>query len=347
MQRLMKQTATVSVIFFLLAMGCILYLSEHKVVTIENVAMDEIRETALQTAAAEEGYEDAISFLQTEGSYLQIPLPEGSKADDITIENHYMDKEMWIQVPEAGEDFYRENPLSGNREGVVSGSLETTAAGTILHLEMDSVYECHTILENGNLYISFLSPREVYDRIVVIDPACGGTENGITANERKEKDVALETARALKTRLDESDIKAYYTRMDDVELSEEERCGLGNETRADMYIRIEASEGEDTSVYGIQTMYNGEYFIPGFGNVELADCLERETVTAVSGKALGLFQAEDEDYVLNHATIPAAAVRVGYLSNAQEAVLLGREDYIDRLAEGIYNAIMKIYEDME
>ncbi len=37
-------------------------------------------------------------------------------------------------------------------------------------------------------------------------------------------------------------------------------------------------------------------------------------------------------------------MKVGYLTNAQESILLQREDYINRIAEGIYNAVMKAYE---
>ena len=188
-------------------------------------------------------------------------------------------------------------------------------------------------------------PGEMYDRIIVIDPACGGEENGITTEDQREKDITLQIARKLKMKLDESDIKAYYTRMDDVSSADENRVELGNETKADMYIRIEVDEDTDSKVYGITAVYNGDYFIPGFGNIELADSLEREVTISVKGKALGLVKADGDDRVLLGLTVPAATIRVGFLSNSQEAVLLGREEYTDKIAEGIYNAITKIYEE--
>ena len=67
-------------------------------------------------------------------------------------------------------------------------------------------------------------------------------------------------------------------------------------------------------------------------------------VTAISGKAGGLLEAEQTDTVISEATVPAAAVKVGYLTNGQEAILLQREDYIQRIAEGIYQAVLKAYE---
>ena len=78
--------------------------------------------------------------------------------------------------------------------------------------------------------------------------------------------------------------------------------------------------------------------------MELADLLEREVVTAIRGKANGLLEAEQTDTVINEATVPAATIRVGYLTNGQEAILLQREDYIEKIAEGIYQTILKVYE---
>ncbi|MDE5598395.1 MAG: N-acetylmuramoyl-L-alanine amidase [Lachnospiraceae bacterium] len=37
-------------------------------------------------------------------------------------------------------------------------------------------------------------------------------------------------------------------------------------------------------------------------------------------------------------------MRVGYISNGQEAILLNRDDYIQKIADGIYQAIMAAYE---
>lgn len=349
-QTLMKKTAACSVVFFLAAMGMIFWMSANKVITITDVAQDEVMENlAVKDNTSKDGAVKNLTFKmgKADTSYLRIPLPEGCKADDIIIENHYMDKALWILIPNADGNFYEENIISGNRESVRQGFFEVTKEGIALNFQLTGIYECRTILENENLYISFLVPAEMYDKIVVIDPAWGGSVSGYTAENIREKDVNLQIARKLKEKLDESDIKAYYTRMDDVNPAEEDRVALGNETRADMYIRIQLSASEDSSVYGTSTVYNGDYFIPGFGNVELADCLEREVVTAIKGKAIGLIEAGQEEYTLRRSEIPSAAVNAGYITNKQEAALLGRDEYIDKIATGIYNAIVKIYEEIE
>ena len=299
--------------------------------------------------AGEERELKKLNFFQGEAdtSYLRVPLPEGCKAGDIAIENYYMDQELWILIDGAEGDFYEKNAISGNQDMVRQGIYEEEEDGMRLRFKLTGIFEYHTILENNELYISFLNPREVYDKIVVIDPACGGFQSGYTEDGLKEKEVNLAIAEKLKEKLDQTEIKVYYTRMDDVNPEEESRIKLANETRADMYIRIELGTDEDSSVYGTTTVYNGDYFIPGFGSIELADLLETEVVTSIKGKALGLEEAGESEDTLKYVTVPAAIVRAGCATNKQEATLLIREEYQEKIAEGIYNAILKAYEKKE
>lgn len=365
--QLMKRTAVYTVLFACCALAVIFYYSSHKMVVAADSVQDEmaqnIQNDSSQNVPDEitegpESFSEAapgqngILFQQNgqEMNYFCIPLHADVKAEDVTIENHYMDKELWVSIrqDEEGtdyEDFYRAQGVYGNRSAVIDGCFEQGADTFWLKFKLTDVYEYHSIFEDNKLYIEFMTPKEAYDKIVVIDPAYGGAVTGAVSDELMGKDITLEIACALKKKLDETDIKVYYTRMDDSEIPEEERVELTNATKADMLIRIEVNENADSKIYGTEAVYNSQFFIPGFGSVELADLLEREVVTAISGKANGLVDSSEADIVINEATVPAAAIRVGYISNGQEEILLGREDYIQKIAEGIYQAILKAYED--
>ncbi|MCI8571567.1 MAG: N-acetylmuramoyl-L-alanine amidase [Lachnospiraceae bacterium] len=342
---LMKKAALFGIVFFAAAMGIMTGLSLKKAAELKKA--ERLREQEEAARKENEAYTLTFDLGQADTSYLRIPVPEGCSAEDIQVENHYMDRELYVLIPGAGENFYRENAVSGNREEIVQGSFEPEKEGVKLKFQLTGIFEYRTILENNDLYISFLSPGEVYDRIVVIDPACGGMNAGYEQDGIREKDISLQIAAKLKEKLDETDIKVYYTRMDDSNPGEEMRAALANGAKADLYIRIQADASEDSSVYGITTVYNGDFFIPGFGNLELADCLEKEVVTSVSGKALGLMEAEAKEHAVRHVMVPAAAVKAGFLTNQQEAALLVREEYQDKIAEGIYNAIIKVLEQMD
>ena len=341
LQKLMKRTAVLVCLFSMMTLGLIIGLSTTKLVTITEVAQDEVVGTGntVVPQASSADSQNALAFdTETATDYLCIPLPEGSKAEEITIENHYMDQELYVLIRNAQKSFYAEHALMGNRAGIDAGFYHETEDGVALIFALTQVYEYRTVFENNELYISFLNPREIYNQIVVIDPSCGGLDRGSV-----EKELTLQIAGKLKEKLDESGIKAYYTRMDDVNPAAEQRVALANEVKADMYIAISVDKREEEEVYGVSTIYNDQYFIPGFGSVELADLLEKELASEIKTKALGLEKASRESK-LRYATVPAAEVRVGCLSNKQEAILLKREDYIEKIANGIYNAIVSSYE---
>ena len=219
---------------------------------------------------------------------------------------------------------------------------------TQLKLQMTGLYEHQYMFENGELELSFVHPSALYDRIVVLDAAHGGTDAGITGHGIREKELTLEITEKVRSLLEGSNVRVYCTRVDDTGISEEERAAFVNELHADMLISIRAG-ADDTKdqVFGIQTFYNGTYFIPYFGNIELADVLERSAVTAVGGKANGLFEADSQDVLLQKVQVPAAAIEVGYVTNAEEAGMLSLEEYKMKLAEGIAEAIRTAFAEKE
>lgn len=352
-RKLRIQTLIYSLLFSVAAMAVMLYYSANKMIVIADVAQDSvdssaenISEETLENSAKEENTSKLLMQESGESTnYLCVPLPEGFKAEQVQIENHYMEKQLRVFLKDAPEDFFASKAVSGNLEQVTAGAVESTQDGIWLTFNLTDVYECRSILENDFLYVEFVHPREIYDKIVVIDVGHGGDDAGWTLETVKEKEITLDIAQKLKAKLDTTDIKVYYTRMDDRGPTEEDRIYLANAVKADMFISIHANYDEqDNGVYGTKALYNPAFFIPGFGNVELADLLEREVVTNISGKGLGLFTAEEDCYILQKASVPATILHVGYLSNTQEAILLQKDDYRQRIADGIYNAILKAYE---
>lgn len=350
-QSLLRSTLVYTILFVAAAMSVMFYYSATKTVDVPDLAQDEVvSSTQQETEPPVPAESDGIIIDRNNQStnYFCVPMPESVKAEEVVLENHYMNEELWVSItssqPEIFREFYAAAAVYGNSGCVVDGRFEAGKERTCLRFALDGVYEYRSIFEDHILYVEFVPPKEAYERIVVIDPAYGGEEMGVTVESAVAKDITLNIAKALKTRFDQSDVKVYYTRMDDSNPASADRVKLSAATKADMLVRIEVSGDENSKLYGTTAVYNNHFFIPGFGNVELADLLEREVVTSISGKAAGLIEAAEEDEVIGGATVPAAAIRVGYLTNSQEAILLQREDYIERIADGIYNAVMKAYE---
>ena len=357
--KMMIRMAIYCFVFVATAMGAMLYYSANKIIVVADVAQDdtvvqssegnEQKETNHVNHEAEDKNHIEIDRNSQNTSYFCIPLPESVRAEEVTVENHYMDRELWVSIEPkemAGlNTFYEDSSVYGNCESVLEGHFDVEKQRICLRFKLTDVYEYHSIFEDNTLYVEFMAPKEAYDKIIVVDAAYGLDDTGVAIESISAKDITLEVAKALKAKLDETDIKVYYTRMDDSNPDAENRVQLAAATKADMLIRIEVSGAENSKQYGTEAVYNSRFFIPGFGSVELADLLEREVVTAISGKANGLLEANEDDAVICDATVPAAAIKVGYLTNGQEAILLQREDYIQRIAEGIYQAIIKAYDE--
>lgn len=272
-----------------------------------------------------------------------IPLEPGTKAENVMVENHYMEKELWIYVQNGRKAFYREHQLTGDFSLVENGICEAQNEGVLLRLSMKEILEYHSTLEEDTLKIDFVNPRENYDRIVVLDPVGGGREKGVTASGCEEKMIALEVARQTAQLMEGSRVKVYLTRTEDIDVVQEARRSFADWVDADLYLEIGLSaDYEDASVYGIRAEYNDEYYLPDFGNVQWADCVTRQVTVAVSNRAIGLFPAEEDD-ILWKMKIPSARISLGYVTNNSERQLLGQESYQKKLAEGIAEAISEVY----
>lgn len=276
-----------------------------------------------------------------------VPLPKGIKPENVVMENRYMSRELWIYVQGVEVDFYQDNKIYGDTGCILKGYSQEWESGLLLMLEMTDVLEYRSTMEGNVLTIVGSDPHDLYDFLVVLDPVGGGSDEGITGYGISEKELALEVARQVQRNFDISDVRLYLTRTEDVDVSPEERIGLAEAIRPDLYIRLGAkTDINDSSAYGIQGFYNDEYFIPGFGNAELADIVTKEVTVASSNRAVGLVSA-NEDSILRGIEVPAMELSMGYLSNQQEEALLQQEVYQGKLASGILNGIREACERLE
>ena len=296
-------TLALWILLFGTGMTAMLYLSAHKTIVIADVTQDPegiVRDTE------QDGKELRLAQIADSPGALEIPLPADVKAENLIMENRYMDRELWIHIQCKDTKFYDNASVSADLSAVLRGRYEEQPDGVLLKFNMDTVKEYHSTMEGNILRV---------------------------------EELALQIARQVQKDVDLPDVKLYLTRLDDTEVSREERLSLIQAVDADLYLGIGAAqEPSDVNRYGIQCYYNEEFFIPDFGNADLADITTRAVTIAANNRALGLIPA-DEDSILAQIQIPAAQVSVGFLSNEQERGLLQQEVYQEKLAGGILDAI--------
>ncbi|MBM7865825.1 hypothetical protein GTO89_03325 [Heliobacterium gestii] len=187
----------------------------------------------------------------------------------------------------------------------------------------------------------------IQDKVVAIDPGHGGEDGGAKGTRgTQEKVVNLLIAKKVVDQLNQAGGKAILTREN------EDNVSVGPwSQRSELTKRVEKAQGANALVYvsihansfpmapacqGPQTFYQ-----PGSAEGKrLALHIQKEMTKRVGNKDGR--QAKAEDYfVLRMTKCPAVMVETGFLSNAAEEALLLRDDYQEKLAQGIATGIAR------
>ncbi len=332
-----RLTAVWWLILFVGAMCLMLTTAVNKTIVIADSTENGVNGSqaleVVKTLCLEETEEETGTFW--------IPLKSGTKAGNVVVENSYLDRELRIFIGGADAGFYEENAVRGNVDFLKSAVSKTQKSGVLLCFQTNQVYEFQTSMDQDVLKVVARNPQDLYDMVVVVDPAASPMltdAQGAIAQE----ELTMAVSRYLSEQWTQENIKLYYTRLGDRQVTDDQRVKLAQDTDADIYIRLAVSQEEDPMQYGISGRYNQAYFIPGFGNVELADILTRNVTIATNNRAVGLVSTEEED-VLNRLQIPSACIEMGYVTNEQECELLASDSYRQKLAGGIIEGIKEVY----
>ena len=277
---------------------------------------------------------------------LRIKLPEGCDAQSVEIEQNYVTQTVDIMIPAESGEFLYDKPLVGSAANINDVVMDYAGGKAVIEIVLDKVLEVEKTCEGNYLYLDFISPHEIYDKVVVIDAGHGGNMPGAIKQGIYEKDIDLEIVKQLKEILDtDENIGVYYTRLDDSNPSYDERVGLANKAEADLFISIHnnSTTGSRLSkINGTQVMYDEEKedaVSKDFARI----CLE-EVTAACGSKDKGLVKGNDI-YIIRTSEVPVALIEVGFMTNGEELAKLNSPDYQKQVAEGIYQAILRAFDE--
>jgi N-acetylmuramoyl-L-alanine amidase/type II secretory pathway predicted ATPase ExeA len=212
---------------------------------------------------------------------------------------------------------------------------------------------------------------------IVIDAGHGGYDTGtIGPMGLIEKDLCLDVAlrlgRIIKQRLPGAEV--IFTRTDDTFIPLRERTGLANEKKADLFLSIHANSSRSPVDRGVETYYlslrggRGAMEVAARENApvqeteadlqelvkeiarsekieesrkfaeDIQDSLSRQIQgTAQTVRSRGVRRAPF--VVLVGANMPSVLAEISFLSNPSDEQLLEKDEYRQRLAEGLYQGV--------
>ncbi len=214
-----------------------------------------------------------------------------------------------------------------------------------------------------NLLDPLFQPNERRDpsvlKVVVIDPAGGGVENGIVSPFGREKDVTLEVALVMKPLLEAWGFTVILTRDGDEAVFPLERVRMANlihEEAISITLQVASggsgSQGLETSIipyantpatYASEKAEIDPRFYPGNINeresLALATSLQGSLIQGTSGIDLGIKRIPSES--LRSIEMPAVVCRLGFLTHPVEGKKLAEIEYRKRLGESLARGVKK------
>ncbi|MDD8030419.1 MAG: N-acetylmuramoyl-L-alanine amidase [Acidobacteriota bacterium] len=213
---------------------------------------------------------------------------------------------------------------------------------------------------------------------IVLDPGHGGKDPGcLSPSGLKEKDVALDLAKRLKTILEtKGNFEVFLTRETDINLPLEKRTAFANEKGADLFISIHLNASPRKNRTGVETFYLNFSPDPAVNELaarenasstknirdmklivdkiiknskyqesrDLAEKIHRnllQHLTKNYGPRQDLGVKGGPFWVLIGSEMPAILVEASHLSNAKEEAALKTDSYREAVATGLFHGIME------
>jgi len=267
-------------------------------------------------------------------------------ANSLTITDAYWDRQTIITLPGDFSGMYGFGIFEINDHNMLAFDTQTINGVTRITASSRRILAV-TITEDSNyIYITFRHPREVYNRIVVIDPGHGGADPGTTSiGGVHEKYLVLNVSlKLLELFNSSSDVRVYMTRRSDTTVSRPARAALANEVGADLFISVHMnSAAPNQAPRGTETHYHPDADIRGggFNSAQMAEIFQRHVQGALGTVDRRLVRGAWD--VLTMTNMPSILSEIGFLSNPYEAEMLKNPATQMQAAQAMFNATMEIF----
>ncbi len=179
--------------------------------------------------------------------------------------------------------------------------------------------------------------------MVCLEPGHGGGDNGaVGTSGLLEKNINLDIAIRVKSKLENYGYKVILTRYDDTYISGKERVEIASQNQANIFISIHNNESDLKDTSGTET-----YFSPdsSAASRSLANYIQGELIFQLGSKNLGIKEAGF--YVLNNTHMVSALVQGLFMSNPGDEEKLRDRFYKDKISTGISGGIINFISDFD
>lgn len=258
----------------------------------------------------------------------------------VKFEDHYLDGYFDVTLSGDYESDYGYGTYDVKGTVVENIEVSTKGGNTTFRFKQNRISAYEVTAEGDSYAIRVKNPKEVYDKVLLLDAGHGGKDPGTSGNGMQEKNLTLTIAQKIEQELQGSGIKVYMTRNSDVYPENSTRAQTANDI-ADLMVSIHINSGPETA-NGTETLYQVHANDNGarLTSKQLAEILQGKVVSATGNTNRGA-KLRTDLLILNSTTVPAVIVEVIFITNTGDALKISNPAYQDQVAQAIADGIQE------
>ena len=258
----------------------------------------------------------------------------------VKFEDHYLDGYFDVTLPGDYEKLYGYGTYDVKGTVVENIEVSTKGGSTTFRFKQNCI-SAYEVTDEGDSYaIRVKNPKEVYDKVLLLDAGHGGKDPGTSGNGMQEKNLTLTIAQKIEQELRGSGIKVYMTRDRDVYPENSTRAKIANDI-ADLMVSIHINSGQETA-NGTETLYqvHANDSSSRLTSKQLAEILQASMISSTGNTNRGV-KLRTDLLILNRTTVPSAIVEVVFITNTGDALKISNPAYQDQVAQAIADGIQE------
>ena len=265
--------------------------------------------------------------------------------NSIEHEDNYTDLNYVLTLPGNLTSLLSDQAITVNNYNIDNVEITVESSQTKIKFNEKKVMAMDITTQGSDLCIKPITPKEKYDKIIVLDAGHGGKDVGTGWNNTiYEKDIVLSMLNKTKALFDkDGEIKCYATRTTDVYPSFDDRTSLAD--IGDMFISIHInSAGTNTTANGTETFVQ---YANNLGNGLTSYILGEKVLNKLLDN-LGTTNRKVKSnnlIVLRNSHVPSTLVEIGFITNDKDRAIITSEDGQNKTAQAIYDAVKELFEE--
>lgn len=277
---------------------------------------------------------------------LQLSQIQPINIQDVVHHDDYRNNSYQIVLPGDFTATYGAGTGTVGDSWLASLSIESTTDGnTALTLHTNRILGVTVSQAEDTLTVKLRDPRELYDKVVMLDAGHGGSDPGAIPNGLIEKDLNLDIIKRVYNRLEQDGIvKAYAVRLDDTRVDNAQRAYMANQA-ADLFVSVHQNSNDSAKPNGTEVLYNphASESEGRLTSIAAAQLLQKKLIVAMGTNDRGIKERPGL-IVLNRTTVPAVLIETCFISNQQDGNKIKSEAFRQTVADAICEGIYELFE---